>query len=67
MAGDSRLHVLCFGYRVARSVDGSQFGGFYGCVLQVLGEANLLLDIEPTTGKGKELPTTRTLLERAVE
>jgi len=45
-------------------VDGSQFGGFYGCVLQSLGEANLLLDIERTTGKGKELPTTRKMLER---
>jgi len=48
----------------AACVDGSMFGGFYGCVLQSLGEANLLLDMEPTTGKGKELPTTRTLLER---
>jgi hypothetical protein len=45
-------------------VDGSQFGGFYGCVLQSVGEANLLLDIERTTGKGKELPTTRKMLER---
>jgi len=49
----------------AACVDGSVFGGFYGCVLHVLGEANLLLDIEPTTGKGKELPTTRILLQRA--
>jgi len=48
----------------AACVDGSMFGGFYGCVLQSLGEANLLLDIETTTGKGKELPTTRTMLER---
>jgi hypothetical protein len=48
----------------AACVDGSQFGGFYGCVLQSLGVANLLLDIERTTGKGKELPTTRTMLER---
>jgi len=48
----------------AACVDGSQFGGFYGCVLQSLGAANLLLDIERTTGKGKELPTTRTMLER---
>lgn len=48
----------------AACVDGSQFGGFYGCVLQSLGEANLMLDIEPTTGKGKELPTTRAMLER---
>jgi len=48
----------------AACVDGSQYGGFYGCVLQSLGVANLLLDIEPTTGKGKELPTTRTMLER---
>ena len=48
----------------AACVDGSMFGGFYGCVLQSLGEASLLLDMEPTTGKGKELPTTRTLLER---
>jgi hypothetical protein len=30
-----------------------------------LGEANLLLDIEVTTGKGKEIPTTRALLRRA--
>jgi hypothetical protein len=45
-------------------VDGSQFGGFYGCVLQSAGEANLLLDIERTTGKGKELPTTRKMLQR---
>jgi hypothetical protein len=45
-------------------VDGSQFGGFYGCVLQSVGEGNLLLDIERTTGKGKELPTTRKMLER---
>jgi hypothetical protein len=48
----------------AACVDGSQFGGFYGCVLQSLGEANLLLDIERTSGKGKELPTTRKMLER---
>lgn len=46
-------------------VDGSLFGKFYSCVLQSLGKANLLLDIEVTTGKGKELPTTRTLLDRA--
>jgi hypothetical protein len=46
-------------------VDGSLFGKFYGCVLQLLGEANLLLDIEVTTGKGKEIPTTRALLDRA--
>jgi len=51
----------------AACADGSMFGGFYGCVLQVLGEVNLLLDIEPTTGKGKELPTTRTLLQRAFQ
>jgi hypothetical protein len=48
----------------ASCVDGSMFGGFYGCVLQSLGTANLLLDIERTTGKGKELPTTRKMLER---
>ncbi len=46
-------------------VDGSKFGKFYGCVLQTLGETNLLLDIEKTTSKGKELPTTRLLLQRA--
>jgi len=46
-------------------VDGSLFGKFYGCVLQLLGEANLLLDIEVTTGKGKEIPTTRALIQRA--
>ncbi len=56
---------LCDRKLKAACADGSMFGGFYGCVLQVLGEANLLLDIEPTTGKGKELPTTRTLLQRA--
>jgi hypothetical protein len=48
----------------AACVDGSMFGGFYGCVLQSLGVANLLLDIERTTSKGKELPTTRKMLER---
>jgi hypothetical protein len=58
---------LCGRELKAACVDGSQFGGFYGCVLQVLGEANLLLDIESTTGKGKELPTTRILLERAFQ
>jgi len=42
-----KLKVAC--------VDGSQFGKFYGCVLQSVGEANLLLDIEPTTGKGKDI------------
>ena len=46
-------------------VDGSMFGNFYGSVLQSLGEVNLLLDIEETTTKGKELPATRTLLNRA--
>lgn len=51
-----KLKVAC--------IDGSQFGGFYGCVIQSVGEANLLLDIERTTGKGKELPTTRKMLER---
>jgi len=58
---------LCGRKLKAACVDGSQFGGFYGCVLQVLGEANLLLDIESTTGKGKELPTTKTLLQRAFQ
>jgi hypothetical protein len=58
---------LCGRTLKAACVDGSQFGGFYGCVLQVLGETNLLLDIESTTGKGKELPTTRTLLQRAFQ
>jgi len=48
----------------AACIDGSQFGGFYGCVIQSVGEATLLLDIERTTGKGKELPTTRRMLER---
>jgi len=51
----------------AACVDGSQFGGFYGCALQSVGEANLLLDIEPTRCKGKEIPTTRILLDRAFE
>ena len=27
-------------------VDGSLFGKFYGCVLQLLGKANLLIDIK---------------------
>ena len=53
----SKLKVAC--------VDGSMFGKFYGCVLQSVGEANLLLDIGVTTGKGKEIPTTRALLRRA--
>jgi hypothetical protein len=52
-----KLKVAC--------VDGSLFGKFYGCVLLSVGEANLMLDIEPTTGKGKESPTTRRLLDRA--
>ena len=55
---------LCGRKLKAACVDGSMFGGFYGCVLQSLGAANLLLDIEPTTGKGKELPTTRKMLQR---
>jgi hypothetical protein len=54
-----KLKVAC--------VDGSQFGRFYGCVLQSVGEANLLLDIEPTNGKGKEIPTTRILLDRVFD
>jgi len=54
-----KLKVAC--------VDGSQFGRFYGCVLQSVGEANLLVDIEPTTGKGKEIPTTRILLDRVFD
>lgn len=54
-----KLKVAC--------VDGSHFGKFYGCVLQSLGEADLLLDIEPTTGKGNEIPTTRILLDRAFD
>ena len=58
---------LCGRKLKAACVDGSQFGGFYGCVLQVLGEVNLLLDIEATTGKGKELPTSRILLQRAFQ
>ncbi len=62
-AGKCSIDV--FGRKLkAACVDGSMFGGFYGCVLQSLGAANLLLDIERTTGKGKELPTTRTMLER---
>ncbi len=51
----------------AACVDGSMFGKFYSCVLQSLGEADLLLDIEPTTGKGKEIPATRSLLDRAFD
>jgi len=51
----------------AACVDGSQFGVFYGCALQSVGEANLLLDIEPTTCKGKEIPTTRILLDRVFD
>jgi hypothetical protein len=58
---------LCGRKLKAACVDGSMFGGFYGCVLQSLGEANLLLDIEPTTVKGKELPTSRILLQRAFQ
>jgi hypothetical protein len=63
--GDGKCKIDVCGRKLkAACVDGSMFGGFYGCVLQSLGAANLLLDIERTTGKGKELPTTRKLLER---
>jgi hypothetical protein len=58
---------LCGRKVKAACVDGSQFGGFYGCVLQVLGEEKLLLYIEATTGKGKELATTRALLQRSFQ
>ena len=37
---------------------------FLWLCLQSLGEANLLLDMERTTGKGKDLPTTREMLQR---
>ena len=64
-SGNGKCKIDVCGRKLkAACVDGSQFGGFYGCVLQSLGEANLLLDIERTTGKGKELPTTRNMLER---
>jgi len=64
--GKCRIDV-CGRELKAACVDGSMFGRFYGCVLQSVGEANLLLDIEPTTGKGKEIPTTRILLDRAFD
>lgn len=51
-----RLRLAC--------VDGSLFGKFYGCVFQILGKADLILDIEETASKGKEIPTTKTLLRR---
>lgn len=63
--GDGKCRIDVCGRKLkAACVDGSMFGGFYGCVLQSLGAANLLLDIERTTGKGKELPTTRKMLDR---
>ena len=64
--GKCKINVYGRKFRLA-CVDGSMFGKFYGSVLQSVGQANLLLDIEKTTGKGKELPTTRTLLRRAFE
>lgn len=62
--GKCKMNVYGRKFRLA-CVDGSMFGKFYGSVLQSVGEANLLLDIEKATGKGKELPTTRSLLRRA--
>ena len=63
--GHGKCKIDVYGRKLkAACVDGSMFGGFYGCVLQSLGTANLLLDIERTTSKGKELPTTRKMLER---
>lgn len=62
--GKCSVNVCGRKFRIA-CVDGSMFGKFYGSVLQSVGEANLLIDIEKTTNKGKELPTTRALLQRA--
>lgn len=63
-SGKCKVNVYGKKFKIA-CVDGSLFGKFYGCVLQLLGKANLLLDIEVTTCKGKEIPTTRALLDRA--
>jgi hypothetical protein len=45
-------------------IDGSQFGVFYGCVLFIVGQTDLFLDIEPAKNKGKELPASRELMEK---
>ncbi len=62
---NGKCNVDVYGRRFRLAcVDGSMFGKFYGCVLQSVGEANLLIDIEHTIGKGEELPITRALLQR---
>jgi len=65
---EGKCKVELFGRKLKiASVDGSQFGVFYGCALQILGEANLLLDIEVAKGRGKEIAATNSLLQRAFE
>lgn len=44
--------------------DGSGFGVFYGSVFVVSGKVDLMIDIEGSSGAGKELPTSKKLLRR---
>ena len=47
-------------------VDGSQFGGFYGSAFQVVGEADLFVDVQPAENVGKELVASREVIDRFV-
>ena len=50
------------------AIDGSQFGHFLACGLLILGRsADLWADAEPMEKRGKELPTSRRLLDRCVQ
>lgn len=49
----------------AAAVDGSMLAGRYASVLDVLGAHAATIDLEPCEGKGKELPTSETVLRRA--
>ncbi|MCD6507068.1 hypothetical protein J7M22_10650 [Candidatus Poribacteria bacterium] len=48
-------------------VDGSQFGGFYGSAFQVVGDADLFVDVQPAENVGKELVASREVIDRVFQ
>lgn len=51
----------------AAAVDGSGLGGRYASAVEILGAHATLIDLEPSEGRGKELPATERVLRRVFE
>lgn len=51
----------------AAAVDGSELGGRFASVVEILGAHAVPLDLEPCEGKGKELPSSARVLRRVAE